>query len=180
MTKENVNKKLPKWVESVWQLNAPKIYKLCEIKCGNADDAKDLFQTVALKFCQNASRLISKDYALPWLVRVVQNAFYDMVTNRNARHMVLFAKEPVETYSGISEEKGLFFNQKKEDLSDCEILLSILGPLDRMIIDLSYVGGLSCVEIGTILGLSENAIRKRRHLSLEKMRQKLTVEKKAL
>lgn len=176
MTKENVNKKLPKWVESVWQLNSPKIYKLCEIKCGNVDDAKDLFQTIALKFCQNASQLVSKDYALPWLIRVLQNAFYDMVTNRNVEHTVLFVKEPMTAYSAIPEEEGLFFSNSKENLDDYDILLSILSPLDRMIIEMSYVGGFSCVEIGAVVGLSENAIRKRRHVGLEKLRQKLSEE----
>jgi len=179
MTKENVNQKLPKWVETVWQSNSSKIYKLCEIKCACVDDAKDLFQTVALKFCQNAERIISKEYAWPWLLRVLQNAFCDMVTARNTKKSVLFVNEPAEAYSVIPEERGLFFDGSSEDLNGYDVLLSILGPLERMVVEMSYVGGLSCIEIGSILGLSENAIRKRRHQALQKLRQKLSSEKKA-
>lgn len=179
MINESSSVDLPNWIESVWQSNSSTIYKLCEIKCRCSDDAKDLFQTVALKFCQNAGRLISREFAFPWLLKVVHNSYCDMVTNRNVAKTVLFLREPSEAYRVIPQEDGLFFSNAKEDLADYENLLATLKPLEKLIVEMSYAGGLTCTEIGRVVGLSENAIRKRRHVALGKLREKLLEEGKS-
>ena len=47
--------------------------------------------------------------------------------------------------------------------------LEQLTPLERMLIEMKYYGGFSIRELSNILGLSENAVRKRRQMALRKM-----------
>lgn len=161
----------PSWIETVWRLYSAKIYKLCEIKSDSVEDAKDLFQTVALKFCQNAHRLQGKTFTYQWLIRVLCNARCDMVTERHATYPMSKMADYVERLSALSEEKSVFYRPQNAS-EDYEILYSVLNPLERMIVDLSYIGGFSSDELSSIVGLSAGAIRKRRLFALGKLRAK--------
>ena len=67
MNENNKNgEALPDWIESIWQRYSGTIYKLCVSKCKAEEDAKDLFQTVALKFCQNAASLKERRFFFHW------------------------------------------------------------------------------------------------------------------
>lgn len=161
-----------KWVESVWKMNSAKIYKLCELKCDSAEDAKDLFQTVALKFCQNANKLQDKSYTYSWMLCVLRNAHYDMVAEKHNTYPMSQMQDYVKSATTLSEDKSVFYQGESPEI-DCDRLMSVLKPLDRMIVEMSYIGGFSSEELCPILGISANAVRKHKHFAIAKLREKL-------
>ena len=145
MNENNKNgEALPDWIESIWQRYSGTIYKLCVSKCKAEEDAKDLFQTVALKFCQNAASLKERRFFFHWFSCVLNHAHCDMVAERHS------------TYAAPE--------------ADFESFFAVLAPLERMIVEMTYIGGFSTEEISTVIGISPNAIRKRRHFAITKMR----------
>ena len=60
------------------------------------------------------------------------------------------------------------------DASDRYLYLELIAPLseqDRQIVTLRIVGGLTNREIGSIMGLTEQAVKKRYHRAIEKLRE---------
>ncbi len=162
----------PDWVDAVWRLNSPTIYKLCEVKCKSSEDAKDLFQTVALKFCQNAKKLQDRPSALPWLITVVKTSFCDFVAEKHSTYS--FSKLDVdENFILAGRASGISDVKDGEDFGMLEKFMEEMPPLERMIFEMSYIGGLSTDEISSVVGLSSNAIRKRKHHALVKLREKV-------
>lgn len=160
-----------KAVEQVWSLHSPQILQLCERKCANMEEARDLFQTVALKFCENLHVLMCRRDVVPWLITVVHNSFLDEVTDRN-RTSLMSAHEDAPEYMAFSEEKGAFYERPATPELRLFItrILDILTPLERMLLEMKYFGGFSIREISGILGLSENSVRKRRFHAFLKIR----------
>lgn len=159
-----------KWVDAVWRSNANIIYKICESKCGSAEDAKDLFQTVALKFCQNAKSLKERSTVLPWMACVLHNAHCDMVAERHATYPMSQVAKKDDDFFALSEEKSIFFNVNDNSMEDVDGLLAHLSPFERMIVEMTYIGGVRTDEISAIVGISCNSIRKRRHFAINKIR----------
>lgn len=158
-------------VDSVWKKYSSKIYKLCESKCRDEDEAKDLFQTVALKFCQRAGQLEVRANLLPWLLTVTRNTYIDSLAEKNRFLPMSIVAEDTPDYNPFDETAALFF-EKEPDAESRELLeksCAVLLPLERMIIDMTYFGGMPVREMSDILGISQNAVRKRRYLALRKM-----------
>ena len=173
MISQNLEKsKAREWVEQAWKKHGALIYKLCEIKCGNTEDAKDLFQTVALKFCRNAQRLMSKDDAQAWLVIVLHHTFLDSVREKERVSAMSCVAENSLRYGCFREEDSFFFVPPDgvEVVDMLEKASTVLNPVEKMIVDMSYFGGIPLDMQSNILGLSRNAVRKRRYVALKKMR----------
>lgn len=161
------------WVDSIWKEHADIIYKLCESKCESREDAEDLFQTVALKFCQNAVTLWSRDDVMPWFLTVLHNARCDMVAERHSTFAISQLNGSVDDIGSLSEESSVFHKFKGDSPDDYSALFSILSPLERLIVEMTYVGGFLSGEISSIVGISEASIRKRRHFAIKKMKKVL-------
>ena len=82
--KKSRQKKKDLWLEETWDSYSTQIYNLCKAKCGNREDARDVFQNVALKFCQNAGNVKYRDSIYPWLYQVFRNCFYDNTICRSS------------------------------------------------------------------------------------------------
>lgn len=159
----------PGLIESIWNRHSRQIYKLCQQKCGNVEDAKDLFQTVALKFCQNASSLRSESSAFPWLVAIMHNAHVDFV-RKNCHYVKRNAcDENLADFSMVAAEKTAFYFPENQACAQLEKLLEGLNEFEKSLVDLSIVGGLTLKELGPVYGLSENALVKRRQKALKKL-----------
>lgn len=105
----------------------------------------------------------------------MHNSFYDMVVGRHLTSPVSQLNESQALYDVIPEEKSVFFNQVEDCSEDFEVLLKKLSAVDRLIVELFYIGDISTLEIANILGISQNAVRKRRHFALKQLRENLKV-----
>ena len=178
-------KSLPNWVGSVWKKYSNRIYKLCRSKCATKDEADDLFQEVALKFCQNANVLNNGVYLYPWLEKVLLHCHYSNYRKKEGVRLI-----PVSTLCDTSatyDAVGFKCDLKPEDevsedavMNEFAILLDVLTPLDRMIVELSVVGGFNVREISRLIGLSKSNIVNRRMEAFRKMREKMLGQQESI
>lgn len=172
------------WVGSVWKKYSYRIYKLCLKKCGLKDEADDLFQEVALRFCQKASELNNGVHLLPWFQTVLLNCHYSGYRKRgwNREIPLSILYDRMERYTA-SENLEHSLPDENVNVSaiigELSSLLSVLSPLEKMIVELSIVG-YNTDELSNLIGLSRTGITRRRIKAFEKMREKMVQQKELL
>lgn len=172
----------PNWVGSVWKKYSYRIYKLCLQKCATRDDADDLFQEVALRFCKNAGELNNHVHLFEWFQTVLLHCHYNDYRKRHHVHEIPFSSlaEPKSIYDAcgadayIKPEENL---SMEAVLTEFSLLLEVLNPLEKMIVELSVVGELSIREMSQLIGLSRSSISHRREVAIQKMREKMAMQK---
>lgn len=172
-------KKLPGWVDEIWRANASRIYKLCQQKCGCKEEADDLFQEVALRFCKNANSLDISIPVFPWLSTVMFRCRSDLFRRRMIPASMLC--ESVAEYDcGVEEmipEKSPESELNESSVKrEFDTLMQVLTPYEKMIVELSVVGGMTLDEVSRIFGVSKGSVSKRRLDAFEKMREKMKMQ----
>ena len=61
-------------------------------------------------------------------------------------------------------------------MSEFALLLNVLSPLERMIVELSVIGGFNVREMSRLIGLSKSNIVNRRAEAFKKMREKMLMQ----
>jgi len=175
----------PDWVGSVWKKYSYRIYKLCLKKCATRDEADDLFQEVALRFCQKAEGLNNGGYILPWLETVLLHCHYSGYRKKQRGKEIPLSClcEPKASYDGgdvntyvVPDEKISF----DAVMGEFTLLLEALTPLEKMIVELTVVGGLNIRDLSRLIGLSKCNIVNRRMEAYEKMREKMIAQKERI
>ncbi len=164
-----------KLLEETWRRYSETIYKLCAVRCNSAEEAKDLFQTVALKFCENIGQLSDREDMLPWLISVLRHTHMDLRIEGRRTMCMSGVGDRCSEYASFCEEEGMFYECRpaSELLYALEKTLERVTPLERMLVEMKFYGGFSVRELSNIFGLSENAVRKRRYAALRKMQRML-------
>ncbi|MCQ2060834.1 MAG: sigma-70 family RNA polymerase sigma factor [Fibrobacter sp.] len=170
---EERDSQTPDWLETTWNKYAPKIYKLCCKKCKNVEDAKELFQTVALKFCQNARKLNFQKNAMPWFLCVMTNARYDQVRAKSRAMQPLSLADVSVEYMEFPEEMALRFTHVTEVQNKLDRAMTCLTELEKAIVHLTFMSGLTLEEMSMLFGISANSILKRKSRAITKLRENL-------
>ena len=141
-----------------------------------------MFQEVALRFCQKAGELNNGQYLLPWFQTVLLHCHYSEFRKRNMNREIplshlseprpKYDEDDAETY--VLPDGNLGMEAIKTEFS---LLLEALNPLEKMIVELSVVGGLSVRELGRLFGLSKASIVNRRLVAFQKMEKKMMEQK---
>lgn len=171
----------PNWVGAVWKKYSYRIYKLCLQKCATKDDADDLFQDVALRFCKKAASLNNQVHLFAWLQTVLLHCHYNDYRKRQMVHEIPFSilMEPKAVYDARWADA---YVKPEDDVGDAAVkefsfLLESLNPLERMIVELSVLGGLSLRDLSGLIGLSRGCLAQRRQAAFQKMQEKMAIQK---
>ena len=113
----------------------------------NKDDAEDAVQDTFMKYMTKAPEFNDEEHRKAWLIRVSANISKNMFKLRLRRHTLNL--EEVKS-AGISES----------DFETFEII-SALPARYKPVMTLHYAEGYKCSEIAEILGISEDAVKKR-------------------
>ena len=171
----------PDWVGSVWKKYSYRIYKLCLQKCATKDEADDLFQEVALRFCKKAGSLNNQVHLFAWLQTVLLHCHYNDYRKRHMVQEIPFSilSEPKAVYEACGADAYVKPDDSLDEtaMKEFSFLLEALNPLEKMIIELSVVGGLSLRDLSQLIGLSRASIGQRRQVALQKMQEKMAVQK---
>lgn len=167
------DKKADKWVNEVWNTYSPQIYNLCRMNCDDKEDAKDVFQNVALRFCQNAKKIKYRDSVYPWLFQVFKNCFYDYVRFRQRLSPFSRVADTVGDYTALPAEKSVFYKAGNQGNDELNRAVGTLSTRDRELIDMIFQKGLSTNELSAHYGVSFNAIIKRRHSAIKRAKKAL-------
>ena len=174
-------KRLPDWVGSVWKKYSCRIYKLCRSKCATKDEADDLFQDVALKFCENASVLNNGSHLYSWLETVLLHCHYSGHRKKGGVHIISLSNlcDTMAVYDETDVKYDIVLDDEMNEdsvMNEFALLLNVLSPLERMIVELSVVGGFNIREISRLIGLSKSNIVNRRVEAFKKMREKMLMQ----
>ncbi len=141
------------------------VYSVCHRELEDAETAEDVTQAVFLILARKAPHLSRRVVLSGWLFQTARFAARNART-RQARRMAAEQKRS----ELMSQEQSLDSEAWREIEPILNQSLAALRESERECLLLRYFQGLSHVEIGTALGLSEEAARKRLTRALEKMR----------
>ena len=125
---------------------------------GRRDEAADLFQETWLAASKHAAELEDESRLLPWLYTIARTK------HRNARRFLLFdlrkrelsALEPQPERTGLEEEL-----EARERAVALQRAFYALPDASREVLLLVTIDGMSAADAGAVLGLKEEAVRKR-------------------
>ncbi|MDQ3037465.1 MAG: RNA polymerase sigma factor [Myxococcota bacterium] len=126
---------------------------------GDRIEAEDLFQETWLAAARHAHRLAEDSELLPWLFTIARNK------HRGARRFLVFdlrrkerfALEPL-AQSPLAPDEHAHARARAADVSDA---FDALGDAHREVLLLSIVEGLDARQLAAVLGIREDAVRKR-------------------
>ena len=158
------------WVQKTWNSYSPQIYNLCKSKCMDKEDAKDLFQNVALRFCQNADKIMYQESVFPWLVCVLRNCFCDAARHKNREPTFSHVSDIMGDYKTLPVERSVFYKPGNCRNDELKRTVNRLSNEDRELIEMAFLKGLTTKELSAMYGVSFNAISKRRLSAIKRAR----------
>lgn len=138
---------------------APGLLTYVRMRLPSAEDAEDLVVEVFIAAIENTrfSVLTEKEKQM-WLWRVTRNKVIDTYRRANIRQSVTLehvAHDLFEDEAADPEYAAL----QQEDVVDLYAQVQNLPPFQQQILRMRFSQDLSCGEIATILGKSENVVR---------------------
>ncbi len=130
------------------------VYNLAFRLLGDPEDARDVAQEAFLRAFRNLSFYDSRKPFIRWLLAITYNLSMDHL-RRCTRE-----RKALKEASMLAERRRADPHIQEVEVQD---LLECLEDTDRAIVVLKYWHGLSCSEIGEIVGLGEGAVKVRLH-----------------
>ena len=134
-------------IEVIMQMYGNKLFRLCLITLGNAEDAEDAVQETLIKYLQKAPKFADEEHKKAWLLKVAANQCRDTLRFRK-RHPVIAMEEIYE------------FTKEKTDSGIIDALMT-LPEKYRMVLLLYYVEEYSVERIAKIIGRTGSAVKMR-------------------
>ncbi len=129
----------------------------------NPEDAEDAVQETLLKYITKAPEFNGEEHRKAWLIKVAANISKNMLMFRLKRETVNI--DDIENI-GIGEN----------DYETFELIMS-LPAKHKVVMTLYYVEGYRSAEIAEIIGISEDAVRKRIQKGRELLKKEFEKEK---
>ncbi len=123
------------------------IFRVSYCILGNRDDAEDALQETFLKYLTKAPEFESDEHKKAWLIKVSANISKNMLLFRMRRDAI-----------NIDEVKNIGIRE-----NDCELFEMIMNlPAKyKIVMTLHYIEGYKTREISEIIGISNDAVKKR-------------------
>ena len=146
--------------EAIFQLYERQIYGFIYRMMGNAEDANDLTQECFIRAYRALSQTNDDLNISAWLHRIASNACLDVLRRRKRirwlpweshKHEHLLHGRPLDE----PESNAL----RSETQMTVQQVISQMSPRNRMALILREYEGMSCEEIGQIMGLSRSAVK---------------------
>jgi RNA polymerase sigma-70 factor (ECF subfamily) len=150
------------WESLVRQFQA-RVFALAYHYAGNSEDARDLAQEIFVKVYRNMRKCPEADHFLPWLFRIARNSSIDSLRRKRARPQLAHVSEKhVDTLrdQGTDPEQH-WLKEARRDLF--KKALQMLTKLNREIIILREIQGLSFEEVAGILKVPIGTLKSRSH-----------------
>ena len=148
------------------------IWRFLHRLCGRREIAEDLFQDTWLAAARNAHRLREDSQLLPWLYTIARNKHRNAVRfrflDRRRREGALAEPAPRPAEPDAETETRRYAAKVARALAD-------LPEAYREVLLLILVEGLSTDAVARVLGIREDAVRKRLSRARAELAQKLDV-----
>jgi len=154
-----------------------KLYKLAYMKLGNEDDAHDIASEAFVRAVRNVFKLdpLSSASLYPWLHTVVGNLVVDLYRRRAQIETVSESTDLSDLVSIFErlEDDGPLPEEvvaRKQTQVAVREALTHLPETQAQAVYLRFIGELSLLEIGEVLGKSEGAIKSLLHRGMLSLR----------
>lgn len=144
-------------VSHILQTYGDMLYRTAWLLLGNPHDVQDALQEVLLRYLEKSPAFASPEHEKAWLLRVTANCCKDCLRARR-RH----------SHADLEPLRECLPTLEKQHLQE----LYTLPAKWKTVLILHYFEGYSVKEIAGILGLTENAVKKR----LQRARDALRLE----
>jgi RNA polymerase sigma-70 factor, ECF subfamily len=149
-----------------------RVYSIAYHYVGNAEDARDLAQDIFIRLYRNLGVCSQADKFVPWLIRISRNACIDYLRRKRSRPSL---DTPVDEMPGIRDSRPNPEEQWRA-LSRKRLFyraLQALTGLNREIILLKEIQGLSLEEIADLLGIPLGTVKSRSNRARLELAEKL-------
>lgn len=143
---------------------ADTVTRICIMRCGNPEDAKDCFQNVFLKLYTSDKLFESEEHLKAWLIQVAIHQCADF--HRQAWKQKVDLEDDVSRLVGDASEAD-----KEADASEIILLVRSLPEKYRDVIYLYYYEEYSVAEIAQLLGSNENTVKSLLKRGRDKLRE---------
>jgi RNA polymerase sigma-70 factor, ECF subfamily len=138
---------------TVVERHLPSLLAVARRMLRDDSEAEDMAQEALIRLWRNAGRLdVGAGGLRPWLRRVVSNLCIDRV--RSARHLSVVEEVP-EQPEPATQLRAIGDRERAERV---DLALKRLPDRQRMALTLFHYEGLSQIEVGEILGVSDEAV----------------------
>lgn len=128
----------------------------------NSPDAHDLVQESCVAACENLAELEKADRPDRWLLRVMQNRFFNLAKRRRRSPLIHFDEAPTALESASADAGPEDLLQQRDAERHLQWAFLKLEPDQRTLLALRAEGyGLE--EIATITGVDKKVLRARLH-----------------
>ena len=158
--------------EAIYSRYERRIYAFIYRLMGNAEDAYDLTQDTFVKAYMALPRTAPDLNLSAWLHRIASNACMDVLRRRKLIRWLpweTFDTNPAMEPAADDDPVG-DYNQA-ETSGEVQEVLSKLSPKHRMALVLKEYQGMSCDEIGEVMGASRSAVKSLLFRAREEFRQ---------
>jgi RNA polymerase sigma-70 factor (ECF subfamily) len=158
--------------EAIYNRYERRIYAFTYRLMGNAEDAYDLTQDTFVKAYMALPRTAPDLNLSAWLHRIASNACMDVLRRRK-----LISWLPWETFDTnpaiepAADDDPVGDYDQVETSSEVQTVLNKLSPKHRMALVLKEYQGMSCDEIGDVMGASRSAVKSLLFRAREEFRQ---------
>ncbi|HAX24972.1 MAG TPA: RNA polymerase sigma factor [Thermomicrobiales bacterium] len=146
--------------EAIVQRYERPIYSFVYRMMGDADDARDLTQDCFIRAYRSLDKTSHDLNISAWLHRIASNACLDVLRRRQRIRWLPWDTTRHEPLLGDSESDSPERHAvAKETSSLVQETLSRMSPRNRAALIMREYEGMSCDEIGDVLGLSRSAVK---------------------
>ncbi|MFT3788520.1 MAG: sigma-70 family RNA polymerase sigma factor [Tepidisphaeraceae bacterium] len=158
--------------EELARRHAGTAYAVALRRLGRRDLAEDVTQAVFLVLIRKAPRLVGSRSLSGWFAKVAREAAIDLIRRNEVRrrHERSAACE-ADARAGSVDPSADFAASTADALAaQLDDAVAELPEADRTVVVLRFYRGLSLADVGTTLGVSEDAARKRVERAVERLR----------
>jgi RNA polymerase sigma-70 factor, ECF subfamily len=146
--------------EAIVQRYERQIYNFVYRMMGNADDAYDLTQDCFVRAYKNLGNTTPDLNISAWLHRIASNACLDVLRRRQRIRWLPW--DPIKhdhMLEAHASDDPMRTSEARETSHAVQGVLDQMSPRNRLALVLREYEGLSCEEIGDVMGLSRSAVK---------------------
>jgi RNA polymerase sigma-70 factor (ECF subfamily) len=157
-------------LEELYLIHFDRIYGYLHMTVGNRHDAEDLTTQTFLKMLESIGRFQFRSAPFSaWLFRIAHNLAMDHFRASRRIQLEEEVPEPVGD-AEVSAEVEAFRSIGRASMLD---LIEELSPEQKQVLTLKFVFDFSNVDVATILGKSEGAVKSLQHRALVALQKRL-------
>ncbi|MEE8170682.1 MAG: RNA polymerase sigma factor [Phycisphaerae bacterium] len=153
---------------SRWQ---PRLQRLAKRLTADRDAASDLVQDAWLAIVRGLRRLDDPARFRAWAYRIVTNKCADWIRRRAVRRDAALAFRVA--VSDPNDDSGRPTFDEADEITRMRAMLRQLPDVQRTILSLHYLDGLSVLEIATVFNLPTGTVKSRLHNARVRLRRTL-------